>query len=107
MKNKLVHLGLEFKCFNLKQDRPVKVMIKGLPACTPKEDINFALSHLGFKILAVNQLLKGNKWPMPLFYILIANILETKEIYNLTTLLGTRISIERIDIMDCTTKIKL
>ncbi|GIY03631.1 RNA-directed DNA polymerase from mobile element jockey [Caerostris extrusa] len=59
MKNKLVHLGLEFKCFNLKQDRPVKVMIRGLPACTPKEDINFALSHLGFKILAVNQLLKG------------------------------------------------
>ncbi|GIX99840.1 hypothetical protein CEXT_9191 [Caerostris extrusa] len=28
MKNKLVHLGLEFKCFNLKQDRPVKVMIR-------------------------------------------------------------------------------
>ncbi|GIY34431.1 RNA-directed DNA polymerase from mobile element jockey [Caerostris extrusa] len=46
IKNKLVYLGLEFKCFNLKQDSPVKVMIRGLPACTPKEDINFALSHL-------------------------------------------------------------
>ncbi|GIX91943.1 hypothetical protein CEXT_468301 [Caerostris extrusa] len=59
MKNKLVQFGLEFKCFNLKQDRPVKVMIRGLPACTFKEDINFALTHLGFKVLAVNQLLKG------------------------------------------------
>ncbi|GIY01601.1 RNA-directed DNA polymerase from mobile element jockey [Caerostris extrusa] len=31
LKNKLVQLGLEFKCFNLKQDRPIKVLIRGLP----------------------------------------------------------------------------
>ncbi|GIY59098.1 hypothetical protein CEXT_739281 [Caerostris extrusa] len=29
MKNKLLNLGLDFKCFNLKKDRPIKVMIRG------------------------------------------------------------------------------
>ncbi|KAF8784154.1 hypothetical protein HNY73_011618 [Argiope bruennichi] len=31
--------GAEFKTFMLKQDRPIKVVIRGLPSCTPIEDI--------------------------------------------------------------------
>ncbi|GIY32907.1 hypothetical protein CEXT_566931 [Caerostris extrusa] len=54
-KSKLVQLGLDFKCFNLKQDRPIKVLIRGLPSCTSKEAINSAIAALGYKVLAVNQ----------------------------------------------------
>ncbi|KAF8789915.1 hypothetical protein HNY73_007817 [Argiope bruennichi] len=32
--------GAEFKTFMLKQDRPIKVVIRGLQSCTPIEDIN-------------------------------------------------------------------
>ncbi|GIY19104.1 hypothetical protein CEXT_335661 [Caerostris extrusa] len=52
LKNKLVQLGLEFKCFNLKQDRPLKVLIRGLPSCTSKEAIGSAIAALGLKALA-------------------------------------------------------
>ncbi|GIZ05224.1 hypothetical protein CEXT_290471 [Caerostris extrusa] len=46
LKNKLVQLGLEFKCFNLKQDRPLKILIRGLPSCTSKEAIGSAINAL-------------------------------------------------------------
>ncbi|GIY62943.1 hypothetical protein CEXT_456381 [Caerostris extrusa] len=49
LKNKLVQLGFEFKCFNLKQDRPLKVLIRGLPSCTSKEAIGSAITALGHK----------------------------------------------------------
>ncbi|GIY14729.1 hypothetical protein CEXT_200291 [Caerostris extrusa] len=49
LKNKLVQLGLEFKCFNLKQDRPIKVLIRGLPSLTSKEAIQSAINALGYK----------------------------------------------------------
>ncbi|GFR29825.1 zinc finger protein [Trichonephila clavata] len=35
----LTEAGVEFKSFNLKEDRPVKVVIRGLPSNTEPEDI--------------------------------------------------------------------
>ncbi|GIX84400.1 hypothetical protein CEXT_339591 [Caerostris extrusa] len=49
LKNKMVQLGLEFKCFNLKQDRPLKILIRGLPSCTSKKAIAQPSMHLDTK----------------------------------------------------------
>ncbi|GFV94163.1 zinc finger protein [Trichonephila clavipes] len=43
--------GVEFKSFMLKQDRPVKVVIRGLPCNTEPEDIKSEIEAEGFKVL--------------------------------------------------------
>ncbi|KAF8788574.1 hypothetical protein HNY73_006602 [Argiope bruennichi] len=48
--------GAEFKTFMLKQDRPIKVVIRGLPSCTPIEDTPQGLTYYRQKILqAISQ----------------------------------------------------
>ncbi|GFX97405.1 zinc finger protein [Trichonephila clavipes] len=41
--------GVEFKSFMLKQDRPVKVVIRGLPSNTEPEEIKAEIETEGFK----------------------------------------------------------
>ncbi|GFQ98481.1 zinc finger protein [Trichonephila clavata] len=45
--------GVEFKSFNLKEDRPVKVVIRGLPSNTEPEDIQAEIEAEGFKDLSL------------------------------------------------------
>ncbi|KAF8788576.1 hypothetical protein HNY73_006604 [Argiope bruennichi] len=40
--------GAEFKTFMLRTDRPIKVVIRGLPSCTPIEEIKEDLEREGF-----------------------------------------------------------
>ncbi|GIX89564.1 nucleic-acid-binding protein from transposon X-element [Caerostris extrusa] len=49
LKRKLQELKAEFKCFNLKQDRPVKIVIRGLPVSTNHEPIIEAMKFKGFQ----------------------------------------------------------
>ncbi|GIY65168.1 nucleic-acid-binding protein from transposon X-element [Caerostris darwini] len=51
LKRKLQELNAEFKCYNLKQDRPVKIVIRGLSACTSQEPIIEAMKFKGFSVL--------------------------------------------------------
>ncbi|GFQ71493.1 RNA-directed DNA polymerase from mobile element jockey [Trichonephila clavata] len=46
----LTEAGVEFKSFNLKEDRPVKVVIRGLPSNTEPEDIQAEIEAEGFKV---------------------------------------------------------
>ncbi|GFW62451.1 zinc finger protein [Trichonephila clavipes] len=48
--------GVEFKSFMLKQDRPVKVVIRGLPSNTEPEDIKSEIEAEGFKVLKISQM---------------------------------------------------
>ncbi|GFT44235.1 zinc finger protein [Trichonephila clavipes] len=62
--------GVEFKSFMLKQDRPVKVVIRGLPSNTEPEDIKTEIEAEGFKVLNISQMKNySTKAPMPLFYL--------------------------------------
>ncbi|GFT33385.1 zinc finger protein [Trichonephila clavipes] len=53
----------------LKKDRPIKVVIRGLPSNTEPEDIKTEIEAEGFKV-AKNSQMKNyrSKAPMPLFY---------------------------------------
>ncbi|KAF8786055.1 hypothetical protein HNY73_009944 [Argiope bruennichi] len=88
--------GAEFKTFMLKTDRPIKVVIRGLPSCTPIEEIKEELEREGFTVVSITQLSKfQTKSPMPLFYAQIANGTLSETVYTLTEMFGTKISVER------------
>ncbi|GFY28909.1 zinc finger protein [Trichonephila clavipes] len=60
--------GVEFKSFMLKQDRPIKVVIRGLPSNTEPEDIKNEIEAEGFKVVKISQMKNyRSKAPMPLF----------------------------------------
>ncbi|GBL77243.1 Nucleic-acid-binding protein from transposon X-element [Araneus ventricosus] len=87
--------GAEFKTFNLKQDRPLKVVIRGLSSCTSLELVKREIVKKSFDVLSISRLTKfQNKSPMPLVYLQIANSKVVETIYEYTELLGTGISVE-------------
>ncbi|GFY31956.1 nucleic-acid-binding protein from transposon X-element [Trichonephila clavipes] len=90
--------GVEFKSFMLKQDRPVKVVIRGLPSNTEPEDIKTEIEAEGFKVLKISQMKNyRTKAPMPLFYLIIENGADAPKIYDFTELFGTRIEVKPFD----------
>ncbi|GFT97089.1 zinc finger protein [Trichonephila clavipes] len=50
----LENSGVEFKSFMLKQDRPVKFVICGLPSNTEPEDIKSEIEAEGFKVAKIS-----------------------------------------------------
>ncbi|GFX50039.1 nucleic-acid-binding protein from transposon X-element [Trichonephila clavipes] len=90
--------GVEFKSFMLKQDRPVKVVIRGLPSNTEPEEIKAEIETEGFQVLKISQMKNfRTKAPMPLFYLQIQNGADAAKIYDFTELFGTRIEVKPFD----------
>ncbi|GFX72217.1 probable RNA-directed DNA polymerase from transposon X-element [Trichonephila clavipes] len=90
--------GVEFKSFMLKQDRPVKVVIRGLPSNTEPEDIKNEIEAEGLKVAKISQMKNyRTKAPMPLFYLQIENGADAPKIFNFTELFGTRIEVKPFD----------
>ncbi|GFX55666.1 RNA-directed DNA polymerase from mobile element jockey [Trichonephila clavipes] len=88
----LEQTGVEFKSFMLKKDRPIKVVIRGLPSNTEPDDIKSEIEAEGFKVAKISQMKNyRSKAPMPLFYLQIENGAEAHKIYDFTELFGTRI----------------
>ncbi|GFY09370.1 zinc finger protein [Trichonephila clavipes] len=94
----LENSGVEFKSFMLKQDRPVKVVVCGLPSNTEPEDIKAEIEAEGFKVIKISQMKNyRTKAPMPLFYVQIENGVDAPKIYDFTELFGTRIEVKPFD----------
>ncbi|GFY31990.1 RNA-directed DNA polymerase from mobile element jockey [Trichonephila clavipes] len=91
----LEQTGVEFKSFMLKQDRPIKVVIRGLPSNTEPEDIKNEIEAEEFKVVKISQMKNyRSKAPMPLFYLQFENGAEALKIYDFTELFGTRIEVK-------------
>ncbi|GFW88947.1 RNA-directed DNA polymerase from mobile element jockey [Trichonephila clavipes] len=66
----LRHEGVEYKSFMLKSDRPLKLLIRGLPTSTKVEEIRVEIEREGFQIHKISRLQKfKTKAPMPLIYL--------------------------------------
>ncbi|GFU03543.1 zinc finger protein [Trichonephila clavipes] len=90
--------GVVFKSFMLKQDRPVKVVVRGLPSNTEPEDIKTEIEAEGFKVVKISQMKNfRTKAPMPLFYVQIENGVDAPKIYDFTEMFGTRIEVKPFD----------
>ncbi|GIY03628.1 RNA-directed DNA polymerase from mobile element jockey [Caerostris darwini] len=77
--------------------RPIKCVIRGLPINTDLELIKTSLVEKNFNILNVFQLRKRDqeRSPMPLFQIQVEATPEAENIWNLDSLLYTKIKIEK------------
>ncbi|GFW35165.1 zinc finger protein [Trichonephila clavipes] len=65
----LEQTGVEFKSFMLKQDRPIKVVIRGLPSNTEPEDIKAEIEAEGFKVAKISQMKTTGQRPPCLYFI--------------------------------------
>ncbi|GFU35928.1 RNA-directed DNA polymerase from mobile element jockey [Trichonephila clavipes] len=92
------HEGVEYKSFMLKSDRPIKLLIRGLPTFTKVEEIRVETEREGFQIHKISRLQKfKTKAPMPLIYLQLVNDAKADTIFKFTEMFGTQISFERYD----------
>ncbi|GFQ66422.1 uncharacterized protein TNCT_534231 [Trichonephila clavata] len=68
--NLLKEMNQEFYSIPPLSDRPLKVVIKGLPASTDIKDIKSDLTNQGFPVIKVAQLTqRQSKYPLPIFMV--------------------------------------
>uniref|UniRef100_A0A2S2PDP3 Nucleic-acid-binding protein n=1 Tax=Schizaphis graminum TaxID=13262 RepID=A0A2S2PDP3_SCHGA len=85
----------EFHTFQLKEDKPLRVVIRNLHPTTPTELIKSELEMRLFEVRQVSKVLhKVNKHPLPLFFVDLEPTDQSNDIYNLTSLLHTLIKVE-------------
>ncbi|GFU36520.1 nucleic-acid-binding protein from transposon X-element [Trichonephila clavipes] len=92
----LRHEGVEYKSFMLKSDRPIKLLIRGLPTSTKVEEIRVEIEGEGFQIHKISRLQKfKTKAPMPLIYLQLVNDAKADTIFQFTELSAmTRVAIK-------------
>ncbi|GFT87216.1 nucleic-acid-binding protein from transposon X-element [Trichonephila clavipes] len=94
----LKKLKFQFYTIKAKAERPIKVVIKGLPRNTNPEEIKQDLEQLGYTPERVNQLIgRKNKRPLPIFLITLPRNLDNLKIFDLKTLSYLSIRVEGYD----------
>ncbi|GFU80840.1 probable RNA-directed DNA polymerase from transposon X-element [Trichonephila clavipes] len=94
----LTMLDFQFYTIKSKTERPIKVMIKGLPRNTNPEEIKQDLEILGYTPDRVNQLIgRKNKRPLPIFLITLPRNLDNLKIFDLKTINYLSIRVEGYD----------
>ncbi|GFY12514.1 PRE_C2HC domain-containing protein [Trichonephila clavipes] len=94
----LTMLDFQFYTIKSKVERPIKVVIKGLPRNTNPEEIKQDLEILGYTPDRVNQLIgRKNKRPLPIFLITLPVILTISKYLILKTINYLSIRVEGYD----------
>ncbi|GFU75267.1 nucleic-acid-binding protein from transposon X-element [Trichonephila clavipes] len=94
----LTMLDFQFYTIKSKAERPIKVVIKGLPRNTNPEEIKQDLEILGYTPDRVNQLIgRKNKRPLPIFLITLPRNLDNLKIFDLKTINYLSITVEGYD----------
>lgn len=97
IKNELKQDNINFFTYQLRQERPIRVVLRRLPINLHEEDIKEALEEENFKVLSVRQLRKitdGTETKYPLYVVAIERTIEAQKIYKLTRLLHTVVKVE-------------
>ncbi|KAL4111813.1 hypothetical protein QTP88_015698 [Uroleucon formosanum] len=85
----------EFHTYQLKEDKPTRVVIRNLHTTTPLELIKSELEQRLFEVRQVSAVLhKVNKNPLPLFFVDLEPTSQSNDIFQLTSLLHTKIKVE-------------
>ncbi|GFU84137.1 uncharacterized protein TNCV_4504361 [Trichonephila clavipes] len=85
----------EFFCVKPKSEKPIKVVIKGLPIFTKTQEIHSDLEEEGFSIEKVSQLIsKKHKGPLPFFQITLPRNATNLKIFDLKTLGYLQVRVE-------------
>ncbi|GFX46359.1 nucleic-acid-binding protein from transposon X-element [Trichonephila clavipes] len=94
----LKRLKFQFYTIKAKAERPIKVVIKGLPRTTNPEEIKQDLEMLGYTPERVNQLIgRKTKRALRIFLITLPRNLDNLKIFDLKTLSYLSIRVEGYD----------
>ncbi|KAL4125770.1 hypothetical protein QTP88_010010 [Uroleucon formosanum] len=85
----------EFHTFQLKEDKPMRIVIRNLHPSTSTEMIKNELEHRLYEVRQVTQVIhRISKIPLPLFFVDLEPTDHSKEIFKLESILHTKIKIE-------------
>ncbi|KAL4089756.1 hypothetical protein QTP88_024727 [Uroleucon formosanum] len=85
----------EYYTYQLKEDKPTRVVIRNLHPSTSTELIKTELELRLFEVRQVTNVLhKINKHPIPLFFVDPEPTIQSNDIYKLTSLIHTKIKVE-------------
>lgn len=85
----------EFHTYQLKEDKPLRVVIRNLHPTTPLNLIKLEFTVRLFEVRQVtNVLYKETKNRLPLFFVVLEPTTTANEIFKLTSLLHTKIKVE-------------
>ncbi|CAI6356786.1 unnamed protein product [Macrosiphum euphorbiae] len=85
----------EFHTFQLKEDKPMRIVIRNLHPSTSTELIKSELEHRLYEVRQVTQVIhRISKIPLPLFFVDLEPTDHSNEIFKLESLLHTKIKIE-------------
>ena len=92
---KLRSSEVPFHCYQLKEDKSVRVVVRGLHHTSSIEEIKNEIQDHGFEVRSiVNVLHPINKSPLPLFFVDLSPHENIKEIYNIKVLYNSRVRVE-------------
>jgi len=84
-----------FHTFQLDSEKPLRVVIRNLHPSSTCEDIKSALENFNLTILqVVNVRQRRTKIPLPLFFVDLAKDENCKTIFDITSILHTKIKVE-------------
>ncbi|KAL4127566.1 hypothetical protein QTP88_011733 [Uroleucon formosanum] len=87
--------NVEFHTYQLQEDKPIRVVIRNIHPTTPCELIKEELVLRLFEVRQVTPVLhRLNKNPLPLFFVDLEPTTHSNEIFQLTSLLHTKIIVE-------------
>lgn len=87
--------NVEFYTYQLQEDKPFRAVIRGLHYSIDEKEITQALIEIGFKVRKVTNIISRDKIKLPLHFIdLEPNCTNNNDIFNLKSLLMSRITVE-------------
>jgi hypothetical protein len=93
--NYLKNSNAQFHTYQLTQDKPIRVVIRNIHPSTEVNEIKNELTELSFVVKQVTNVLhKTTKLPLPLFLVDLEKSEKSLEIFQLTSLLYTKIKVE-------------
>lgn len=94
--NYLKTANATFHCFQLPEEKPFRVVLRGLHFSTPVLLIKDELNKLGFEVMNVTNILSRSKKPLPLFFLDLNPQSSHDDIYKITRLLFSVVNIEDV-----------
>ncbi|GFX98145.1 nucleic-acid-binding protein from transposon X-element [Trichonephila clavipes] len=96
--SKLKELEFQFYAIKPKAERPIKVVIKGLPRNSNPKDIENDLMELGFTVEKVSQLIgRISKQPLPIFLVSLPRNIFNAKIFELKKVSFMNVTVDGYD----------
>ncbi|GJQ67639.1 hypothetical protein Trydic_g8430 [Trypoxylus dichotomus] len=88
-------LNMQFHSYQLTEDKPLKVVLRGVPEDITEDEINRDLARQGIRVLECKRMLVGQACrPIPLVFVQLTKSDEAKGIFRITHVCGINITVE-------------